>query len=323
MTSRAHRASTTHLPPLDDPPATVLNWLVERFPRVGEGTWRSRMSRGLVTRGDGTAIAASSPYEAHLQVRYFREVTDEPVVPFVERIVFQDEHLVIADKPPFLPVTPGGPFVRECLLGRLSMRLGASGLAPVHRLDRATSGLVVFSRRPNERAAYGELFAKRLVTKIYDAVAIDDEGPPRTQTETQKQTQWTVENRLVPGQPFFRMRIDSDPSAQPNSRTEIERVEPGRFRLRPITGKKHQLRVHMASLGFGILGDRIYPELLPEAPDDFAAPLRLVASELCFDDPVTGAKRHFVSGYDVLSLPSSDAPEAAPARTTKSVRSSS
>lgn len=308
MTSRAARASTTHLPPLDDPPATVLAWLVERFPRVGEATWRSRMARGLVTRGDGAVLDASSPYAAHLQVRYFREVAGEPTIPFAERVVFEDDHLVVADKPPFLPVTPGGAFVRECLLGRLTTRFG-SDLAPVHRLDRATSGLVVFSRRPDERGAYGELFARGHIERIYEAIS---EGISTVEPDS-TQRSWVVENRIVPGEPFFRMRIDPDPSAVPNSRTEIEQIQPGRFRLRPSTGKKHQLRIHMVSLGLGILGDRVYPELLPEADDDFADPLRLVATELRFDDPVTGEARRFVSGYDAAS----------PARTTSSVRSSS
>lgn len=301
QTARARRPSITHLPPRDDAPPTVLAWLVERFPRVGEAAWRSRMARGLVTREDGTPLDPSSPYEAHLQVRYFREVEREPVIPFAERVVFEDEHLVVADKPPFLPTTPGGAFVRECLLGRLTARFG-SDLAPVHRLDRATSGLVVFSRRPAERGAYGDLFARGRVEKTYEALSRLDSDESRRR--------WTVENRMVPGDPFFRMAVDPDPAAEPNSRTEIERLEAGRFRLRPVTGKKHQLRVHMASLGLGILHDRLYPELLPEAPDDFGRPLHLVATELRFDDPFTGMRRVFRSGYDVLSLPSPPTPSS-------------
>ena len=295
MTSRAVRPSTTHLPPLDDPPATVLDWLVARFPKIEEATWRSRMARGLVTRGDGSVLDVSSPYEAHLQIRYFREVAEEPVIPFAERVVFADEHLVVADKPPFLPVTPGGAFVQECLLGRLTPRFG-SDLAPVHRLDRATSGLVVFSLRPAECGAYGELFARGRVEKVYEAMSGSDAD--------QSGKSWVVENRIVPGEPFFRMRIDPDPAAEPNSSTEIERIGVGRFRLRPVTGKKHQLRLHMASLGFGILGDRVYPDLRPEAADDFTDPLRLVAAELRFDDPITGETRRFASDYNVWSLES-------------------
>lgn len=299
MTIRAHSTSTTHLPPLDDPPATVLAWLVQRFPRVGEATWRSRMARGLVTRGDGSPLDASSPYEAHLRVRYFREVEDEPVTPFRERILFEDAHLVVADKPPFLPVTPSGPFVRECLLARLATRLGTLDLAPIHRLDRATSGLVVFSRVPAERGAYGELFATRRVKKVYEAI-----GRLPGQREPER---WTVESRIVQGTPFFRMR---ETHGVTNARTEVELMETwrtdegwfGRFLLRPVSGKKHQLRVHMASLGFGIVGDRVYPELLPESPDDFDAPLRLVAKELRFDDPFTDAERRFVSDRSVRDL---------------------
>lgn len=255
-----------------------------------------------MTRRDGSPLDVASPYEAHLQVRYYRETAEEPRVPFVERIVFEDEHLLVADKPPFLPVTPSGSFVRECLLGRLTTRRDEPDLAPVHRLDRATSGLVIFSKRREDRGAYARRFAQGCVVKIYEAIA--EIGADR------HAERWTVESRIIPGSPFFRMREDPN-AAEPNSRTEIERLEVrtvghvdhGRFRLRPQTGKKHQLRVHMASSGLGILGDRFYPELLPEATDDFEAPLHLVATELRFDDPVTGVARHFISSYDVRSLP--------------------
>lgn len=334
-TSRADRPSTTHLPPLDKPPTRVLDWLVKRFPRVGEAAWRSRFERGLVQRADGTALGVDAPYECHLQIRYFREVDDEPSIPIEEHVVFEDEHLVVADKPPFLPVIPGGPFVRECLLERLRRRLGEPDLAPLHRLDRATSGLVVFSRQPPERGVYGALFAERRIEKIYEALAVLDAEPTVRRR--------TVESRIVPGEPFFRMRqADGEPDGgPPNSRTEIELLEAwqdgerrlGRFRLRPISGRKHQLRLHMASLGMPIVGDRVYPELLPEAADDFRDPLRLVARELRFDDPVTAEARRFVSAYDVTSLsslPSAGSSSAATARvpssstrTTRSVRSSS
>ncbi len=286
--TRAPRASITHLPPLAAPPATVLEWLGTRFPKVGKETWARRMQEGLVTDGQGRPLTAAEPYRAHLAVSYFRELEHEAVPAEPPAVLFVDEHLVVVDKAPFVPVVPAGGFVRSCLLYRLEAALGSTGLAPVHRLDRATSGLVLFSRRVEERGAYGGLFATRRVERVYEALARVPEPPAERVVQ--------AASRIAPGEPFFRMR---EVAGEPNAWTRIEllglRHGIGRFELRPESGKKHQLRLHMAGLGWPIVGDRLYPELLPEAPDDPAEPLRLVAKRLVFRDPFTGGERRFES----------------------------
>ena len=291
MTSRAPRSSKTTLPPLPSPPATVLEWLCRRFPAVSRETWQDRMDRGLVMDGRRRPVTRSSPYIAHRQIHYFREVEAEPVSLPEIHVLHVDEHLVVADKPPFVPVVPGGAFVRTSLLYRLEEQLGLSDLAPAHRLDRATSGVVLFVRRPQARRAYGALFARRRVQRIYQAVA---KVPHRPELGSLR-----VESRIVRGDPFFLMK---EIGGEPNARTAVRLLSLqaglGRFELRPESGKKHQLRLHMASLGWPILGDRFYPELQPEAPDDPASPLRLVARSLAFVDPVTGEDRRFVSRRD-------------------------
>ena len=81
----------------------------------------------------------------------------------------------------------------------------------------------------------------------------------------------------------------------PNAETLVERISDGLYRLTPRTGRTHQLRVHMASLGVPIEGDPLYPDVIDVAPDDFSAPLRLLAHRIEFDDPLTGFRREFVS----------------------------
>lgn len=297
--SAAPRFSVVHLPPRQAPPATLLEFLLERFPRVGEAAWRDRFERGRVLDGAGRPLAPAEPYRAHLEVRYFREVAaGEPPSFFgPPEIVYRDAELVVADKPPFQPVIPAGPWVRSSLLYELAEQLAADGepapeLAPLHRLDRATSGLVVFARRAASRGLYGRLFAERRVEKVYEAFAALTALPAERCFE--------VRSRIVAGEPFFRMREEE---GSPNAESEIELVEAlaqdglrlGRFELRPRTGKKHQLRLHMARLGFPILGDRWYPELLPEAPDDPARPLCLLARSLAFEDPLSGEELRFES----------------------------
>jgi len=192
-------------------------------------------------------------------------------------------------------VTPSGPFVERCVLYQVERALGLRDLAPVHRLDRQTAGLVLLARVPAERGLYGGLFARGEIERRYDAVARLDRQPVKGR--------WVVSSRLEPGEPFFRMREVA--GGEPNAETEIELVADhrgageqvgwGAFSLHPKSGKKHQLRVHMASIGCPIAGDRIYPSLRPQLPDDQVPPLALVATELRFKDPVTGVARWLVS----------------------------
>jgi len=252
------------------------------------------MERGLVNDAEGRTIGIDAPYVPRLRLSYFREVESEPLGGAAISIIHLDDHVVVADKPPFLPVTPGGRFVRGCLLYRLEEQIGVRGLAPAHRLDRATSGLVLLSRRKEERSAYTGLFAKRQVERVYRALAKVPTLPA--------QRRWDVESRIVPGTPFFRMQeIEGEANAWTG--VELERWDKGwgRFTLRPVSGKTHQLRLHMVRLGWPILGDRYYPELMAEGPDDLATPLCLVARRLAFRDPFTGEERVFESRFKLLT----------------------
>ncbi|MGX9188719.1 pseudouridine synthase [Stenotrophomonas sp. Ker107b] len=279
--------SRLQLPPGDWP--SLLDGLCARFPRINRAQWADRFARGRVQDAQGRALAPDQAWQVGLEIVYFREVADEPVIPFAEAIVHQDAHLLVADKPHFLPVTPAGDYVRETLLARLVARTGNRDLVPLHRLDRLTAGLVLFSTRPDSRDAYQRLFRERRIEKVYEALA---PGLPELPFPLERQT------RLVPGEPFFRM---AEAAGEPNARTRIEVIggtgPVWRYRLHPVTGRKHQLRVHMAGLGAPILGDDLYPELHADAPAD--APLQLLAKELAFDDPLTGERRTFTSGLSL------------------------
>ncbi|WP_313342525.1 pseudouridine synthase, partial [Stenotrophomonas sp.] len=216
-----------------------------------------------------------------------REVVDEPVIPVQESILFQDADLLVADKPHFLPVTPAGSYVRETLLARLVARTGNPALVPLHRLDRLTAGLVLFSTRAATRDAYQRLFRERRIVKTYEALA---RALPGLAFPMERHS------RMVPGEPFFRM---AEAPGDPNARTRIEVIdgEGGhwRYRLHPETGRKHQLRVHMAALGAPILGDDLYPQLRAAGEAAADLPLQLLAQALSFDDPLTRQPRHFTS----------------------------
>jgi tRNA pseudouridine32 synthase/23S rRNA pseudouridine746 synthase len=285
--------SSVVLPNVPQPYPAILAFLVARFPRVPQALWEERIAAGKVLDGDGRPITLDSGYAPLKRIFYFREVQQEPVIPFQEEIVFQNDDILVACKPHFLPVTPGGPYVEECLLNRLRRRTGAEYLAPVNRIDRATAGLVMFSVNRKTSGQYHALFRSGRVEKRYQALA--------PCTRKQEENEWLVEDRIVTGEPWFRMR--SVPG-EVNARSRIGLAEmrsgTGRFELSPLTGRTHQLRIHLSGLGFGILNDRLYPQLQPEVEDDFARPLQLIAQGLRFRDPVAGRVMEFRSERKLL-----------------------
>lgn len=286
-------ASRLQLPP--GPWPTVLDALCAHFPAVDRARWLDRFVRGRVLDGEGQPLDVATAYRVGLEVQYFREVPDEPRIDGEVVLVHVDAHLVVADKPHFLPVVPAGRFVRETLLTRLVERLGNPHLTPLHRIDRDTAGLVLFSADPASRARYSALFGSRQIRKHYEAFApaLPAMAFPHVR-----------HSRLERGEPFFRMREAPGP---PNSSSRIEVLERGdglwRYALAPITGRKHQLRVHMAALGAPIANDRLYPELSTDvmavAADDPDRPLRLLARRLAFVDPLDGTSRQFTSGREL------------------------
>jgi len=284
--------SVVTMPAAPKPWPSILEFLAATFPAVPADRWAERIAAGRVLDENGAPITAATLYQPSRRLFYFRETGNEPVIPFAEQIVFQDDQILVACKPHFLPVIPGGRFVNECLLHRLRLRTGIADLAPLHRIDRETAGLVVFSVNRKTRGRYHDLFMHGQVEKTYHALAQLKSAP--------QQTRWLVENRIVRGEPRFRMQIVPGVA---NARSRIELVETkgpiGRFELQPVTGKTHQLRLHLSSLGFGILNDRVYPELLPEREDDYTRPLQLLAKKLRFRDPLSGKPVEVISGREL------------------------
>lgn len=277
--------SCVSLPP--GPWHTILDFLTHRFQAINAATWRERMALGDVIDEFGVVVTSERPYKSHLRVYYYRAVPQEPRIPFDEVILFQDEHLIVVDKPHFLPVMPSGGYLNETVLVRLKRRLQLDNLVPVHRIDRDTAGLVMFSVQPGTRAAYHALFSRRSIHKTYEAVAPwrADLALPLTRT-----------SRIVEAGHFM---LQHEVAGTPNAITHVEVLEvhgeKARYRLQPVTGQRHQLRVHMAALGLPILGDGLYPTLTPEGQIDHAHPLQLLAKSVAFTDPVTGQAHQFES----------------------------
>lgn len=265
----------------------ILSFLVQRFPAISTEQWRSRLARREVVSADGVALHAESVYQSGVRIFYYRELEYETPIPFEAEVLFQDDHLVVVDKPHFLPMTPAGRFLQETLLVRLKKKLGIEDLSPIHRLDRETAGVVMFSSRVESRGAYQSLFQKRAVEKVYEALAAPLTG---------REFPFVYRSRMEEGTPFFRMQ---EVAGEPNSETLIDVIEHRAgatlYRLHPRTGRKHQLRVHLAALGIPIFNDPFYPVALPDKGDDMSQPLQLLARSIGFVDPITGQTRQFES----------------------------
>lgn len=244
---------------------------------------REKIDAGEVICADGTVVDADTVLPAGAAVYLYRELPDEVPVPFDVPILHRDDALVVVDKPHFLATMPRGRHVAQTALVGLRRELDLPELAPAHRLDRLTAGVLVFTIRRELRGAYQALFARGAVRKTYLA---------RCLAAPQADFPVVVRSRIVKRRGCLQAREEP---GEPNAETLIEALGEGRYRLTPRTGRTHQLRVHMASLGLPIDGDPLYPRVLDVAADDFSTPLRLLAHRLEFDDPLTGRRRSFVS----------------------------
>lgn len=282
------------------PWTTVAGYLSARL-RSGID-WPARMAQGGVLDGQGRALAAGAPCTTGQVLWYWRSLPPEPRVPFELALLHCDEHLVVVDKPHFLASIPGGRYLQETALVRLRRLLGNDDLMALHRLDRETAGVLLFSARPATRNAYHALLREQRLHKVYEAVA-----PWRADLPLPL----TARHRLLDAPDARHLPVQVI-AGEPNVQTQVEllrrlgrgparapALELAHYRLTPLTGRRHQLRAQLNALGLPIVGDRIYPTLWPDpAPDaapDYTQPLQLLAREVAFTDPLSGAPRHFVS----------------------------
>ena len=287
--------------PVEGPWATAMEYVLDKFSHVDPVGIVDRFERGEVKALDGEVVSPSTPLSEHLFIWYYRELPVETRLPVELSILHQDNNLVVVDKPHFLPTTPGGMYVQESALVRLRVLLDLPDLVPIHRLDRMTAGVLLFSANPETRGKYQTLFEKRRVEKTYRAVA-----PVRDELEFPL----VVRSRMIKSRTYL---LAEEIAGEPNAETRIElmdtRVDAGTgqtlglYDLQPHTGKTHQLRVHLASQGIGIVNDPFYPVLHEQAPDDYTKPLQLLAHSISFQDPLTREPIEYFSKLELSEFP--------------------
>ncbi|GAB2744034.1 pseudouridine synthase [Sinomonas soli] len=298
--------------PAEGPWDTALDYMLHRWGHIDPEGILARFDGGEIVGMDGSPLDRATPLEEHTFIWYYRTLPPEERLPVEITVLHRDEHVLVADKPHFLPTTPGGAYIQESALVRLRNALDLPDLIPMHRLDRMTAGVLLFSVNPATRGKYQVLFERRAVQKEYECVsALAPAGAGAHDAG------WAAERFAAPVVVRNRMEkrrdylLASVAEGEPNAETRVNLERVGGpadapralFRLEPHTGKTHQLRVHMAGLGAGILHDPFYPVLLDQAPDDYARPLQLLARGIRFRDPLTRRETEFRSRLSLQESP--------------------
>lgn len=287
------------------PWAYLIDFLQTRFPHVPATHLERRLAQGDIVDEFGQRQSMHSRYLPERWLWYFREVEDEAPVPFELNVLYEDHALIAVDKPHFLATTPGGQYLYHTALTRVRQLFDDVQIAPLHRLDRETAGVLLFSRAAQYRGVYQQLFQQGAIYKRYEAIApvlADLVLPLRHASRLEP----------VPGK-FVMQQLSGEPNSYTHVRVlrqwqDTQQQSWGHYELEPETGRKHQLRVHLSSLGIPILNDKYYPVLqAPAAANDFSAPLQLLARSIAFTDPITGQIRQFDSQRELAHLPVSNA----------------
>jgi tRNA pseudouridine32 synthase / 23S rRNA pseudouridine746 synthase len=243
----------------------------------------AKVLAGEVVLPNGTVVSETTVLPLGAHVYFYRELRDEVPVPFDIPVLYRDDDIVVVDKPHFVATMPRGRHVAQTAVVRLRRELNLPELSPAHRLDRLTAGVLLFTTRREIRGAYQTLFARGEVRKTYLArAAVDPELEfPRV-----------ARSRIIKRRGH--LQAVEEPG-EPNAETLIEHLGEGLYRLTPRTGRTHQLRVHMATLGLPIVNDPLYPTVIDVQPGAFSGPLQLLAQRLEFENPETGEPRAFTS----------------------------
>lgn len=307
---------------------TIADYLVARFYPNDPQIIHARFNTGEVRLDDGTILSSDSPYMPGERIWYFRELADEPQLPSDMPVLYEDEHVLAIDKPHFLPTTPRGSYIAQTALTKLRVREQNPLLIPIHRLDRPTAGVLLFAKTVQARRPFQMMFQHRQASKTYRAVApVPSDVTAAEQALSTEGLQVRSHIQKIRDQLQVQQLSEQECAAQgvePNTLTTVKilrtftpsaqavegwRAEPALnkkqewalYDLEPHTGKTHQLRAHLNLLGSPILGDVLYPQVLPDTPDRPEYPLQLLAYSLHFEHPITDERVDLHSGRSLAA----------------------
>lgn len=257
---------------------TALAWLTERYPHSSREVWQDRIETGEVLL-DGSPIGPGQVLRAGQILVWKRPPWEEPEVPLHFDVLHVDEHVLAVHKPSGLPTQPAGGYLTHTLQAIVQERFPDA--APLHRLGRGTSGIVLFARSDPARQQLSAAFREGRITKIYRTLVA---GVPS----------WDERTVEVPIGPVPHAMLGTLHAASASGRRAVSharvverREDTALLDVRIETGRPHQIRIHMAAAGHPLAGDPLYGIGGVPAPDALPGDegYLLHAMHVAFDHP--------------------------------------
>ncbi len=240
----------------------VLEYYSQRYRHSSPEEWRRRILVGQVLV-DGQGVSPDAPLRLGQWLTYHRPPWDEPDVPLDLTVLYEDADLVVVAKPSGLPVLPGGGFLAHTLLGQLQRRYDADPHPPVpiHRLGRGTSGLLLLARSPLARSDLTRQMRDRQIQKIYRALVGVSSEQDLADQFTITQPIGKCQHPLL-GHVYGAVDHDTHPSecltAHSQGRVLHRSADQTLVEVTIQTGRPHQIRIHLAAIGYPLVGDPLY-----------------------------------------------------------------
>ncbi len=276
---------------------TLIEFLRDVFPQLDKSYWSESLRHGRF-KLDGRALQEDDRVQVGQRINHHFPMTVEPDVDADIKIVFEDDFFVVVNKPAPLPVHPGGRFNRNTLQHILGLVYPAHQLRPAHRIDAHTTGLVVLSKTKRVASLFQPQFAARLVEKTYLALV---DGV--VENDFMELSDEIDENKTTGGGRTI-VKDGEDGKVSNTTCRVLGRFENQTTLLQvvPVTGRTHQIRLHLANAGHPIIGDAMYD---PKLPDEEVRQLKLHAWKISFTHPMTGQSLKLEANSPLVALAAS------------------